>query len=305
MDAWTTDVVVDALGVAEALEARALAFDGHPSLAETVWRDLEDPAEESLSLIAQRDGAPAAFAHLARSDTFAPRHWVLGFVTDPGARDEVPLRDLLDRAVAHALTEGGGRIVAWTFDPSERAEMHLEAAGFAIDRELLQMRVPLPRTEAPAWPPGIEVRTFEIGVDETAWLEVNNRAFANHPEQGGWIESTLTRRMSEPWFDPELFLVAFDDHGLAGFNWLKIHDAHHRDPALGEIFVIGVDPRVQGTGLGRALALAGLELVGERGVSTGLLYVAAENTSAVALYRSLGFEVSRVDRAYARAVEQS
>ena len=50
---------------------------------------------------------------------------------------------------------------------------------------------------------------------------MNNRAFAGHPEQGGWPEPTLARRMAEPWFDPTLFLLAFDAEGLAGFNWLK------------------------------------------------------------------------------------
>ena len=83
-----------------------------------------------------------------------------------------------------------------------------------MQRDLYQMRVALPLDESPAFPDGVEVRPFVPGTDEAAWLEINNRAFANHPEQGGWIRETLARRMAEPWFDPELFLLAFD-----GTSW--------------------------------------------------------------------------------------
>ena len=71
----------------------------------------------------------------------------------------------------------------------------------------------------------------------------------------------------------------------------------------GQIFVIGVDPRMQGTGLGRALALAGLDLVHQRGIDTGMLFCAADNAPALKLYRSLGFTVHRLDRAYERDVQ--
>ncbi|HEY5172616.1 MAG TPA: GNAT family N-acetyltransferase, partial [Acidimicrobiia bacterium] len=128
--------------------------------------------------------------------------------------------------------------------------------------------------------------------------EVNNRAFAGHAEQGGWTAATLARRMTEPWFDPTLFLVAFDAAGAVGFNWMKIHEAHDGDPRIGEIYAVGVDPRAQGTGLGRALAIAGLQAAYERGIETGMLFCAADNEAALALYRSLGFAVHRVDRAY-------
>ena len=144
------------------------------------------------------------------------------------------------------------------------------------------MRVP-PSRHRPEWPAGVRVRPFEVGRDEAAWLEVNNRAFAGHAEQGGWTESTLARRIAEPWFDPSLFLLAFDAVGLVGFNWIKVHEAHDRGPALGEIYVIGVDPRAQGTGLGRALAIAGLQAVHERGIDTGMLFCAADNEAALAL----------------------
>ena len=66
---------------------------------------------------------------------------------------------------------------------------------------------------------------FEPGRDEAAWLAVNNRAFAATPNRAAGPRRRCARRMAEPWFDPTLFLLAFDADGLAGFNWLKVHDA--------------------------------------------------------------------------------
>jgi mycothiol synthase len=59
---------------------------------------------------------------------------------------------------------------------------------------------------------------------------------------------------------------------------------------------------MQGTGLGRALAVAGLDLVHEQTVDTGMLFCAADNAPALKLYRSLGFTIHRLDRAYERDV---
>ncbi|MCI0634196.1 MAG: mycothiol synthase, partial [Actinobacteria bacterium] len=167
-----------------------------------------------------------------------------------------------------------------------------------------EMRVPLPLTDQPEWPAGVKARTFAPGRDEDAWLAVNNRAFAGHPEQSGWVRATLQRRMAEPWFDPEGFLLAVDEHDrIVGFCWTKLHPAEPGEPeALGEIFVIGVDPAHHGGGLGRALVVAGLGSLAGRGVRTGMLFVDGANEAAVGLYRALGFETHRRDRAYARAV---
>ena len=278
-----------------ALDQAATEADGYPSLNEAVWRDLDHDDPDSAGFLL--DGR--AYAHVARSDNFAPRHWALGCVVAPEARvDGVARTAVLRAALNHVREHGGGRVVFWLLGAATADDTALGELTLEPDRDLYEMRVPLPLDETPRWPPSVEVRTFEPGRDEHAWLDVNNRAFANHAEQGGWIEETLHRRMEEPWFDPTLFFLAFDAKGLAGFNWLKIHDAHGRDPRLGEIFVIGVDPRMQGSGLGRALAVHGLAAVHDRGIDTGSLFVAAENAGAVHLYRSLGFDIHRTDRAY-------
>ena len=90
------------------------------------------------------------------------------------------------------------------------------------------MRVPLPLADPARWPDGTTVRTFACGEDEAAWLAVNNRAFAGHPEQGGWTVDMLRAPRGGALVRPDGFLLAFDDDGLAGFNWMKVHPADRR-----------------------------------------------------------------------------
>jgi mycothiol synthase len=274
---------------------------GHPALGAAVWRDLASPGADSIGLLARHDGHADAYLHVARSDTFAPRHWVLGLAASD-SMSNAAIAQLLDAAARHVARHGGGEVVVWRFDPTADDDAAFARQGFVAQRDLYQMRVALPLAETARFPDSIRVRTFDPGRDEDAWLAVNNAAFGNHPDQGGWVRSTLDRRLAEPWFDPSLFLLAEDDAGLAGFNWLKVHEPDGRDPRIGEIFVIGVDPGHQGLGLGRSLAVEGLARVAARGITTGMLFVAAENAAALALYRSLGFTVHRTDRAYARTV---
>ena len=277
-----------------ALDAAARAIDGHDALGEAVWLDLEAPGADSVGFLI--DGR--AYIHVFRLGT----HWSAGTIRMPDARDRATTTTLLDAAVAHVATHGGGHLGCWVFGATDADDASFGAAGLRAARELFEMRVPLPRAEEPKWPAGVSVRAFEPGRDDAEWLRVNNRAFADHPDQGGWTEATLRQRMGEPWFDPSLFLLAIDAGGIAGFDWCKVHAPREPDPALGEIYVIGVDPRAQSTGLGRALVIAGLAALHGRGVTTGMLFCAADNTGALALYRSIGFEVHRTDRAYAREV---
>jgi mycothiol synthase len=252
-------------------------------------------------LIASHDGQAIGALHARASETGVPRH-TFAVVVDPAVRATGVARQLVEHALGLVAERGGGPVELWAFGADDQADAFARATGFTPARELWQMRVPLPLDEPPAWPEGVRVRTFEPGRDEDAWLAVNNRAFRDDPDQGGWTRETLALREGEPWFDPAGFLLAEVGDELGGFCWTKVHPAEPpREPgALGEIYVIGVDPKHQGTGLGRALVVGGLDSLHQRDVSTGMLFVDAANKPAVSLYRALGFDVARVDRAYTR-----
>ncbi|MGD0066053.1 MAG: mycothiol synthase [Streptosporangiaceae bacterium] len=240
--------------------------------------------------VATVDGEIAAYAHLA-----PPGPEVSGeLVVDPGRRRQGIGRALVGELAAAA---NGHLLQLWAHGDLPAAASLARVAGLERFRTLWQLRRSLrdPVTR-PEFPPGRRLRTFVPGQDEDEWLALNGRAFAKHPEQGGWTRHDLQLREREPWFDPAGFFIA-ERHGqMAGFHWTKVHP-----PGVGEVYVVGVDPVEQGSGLGRALTLAGLEHLRDLGLQEAMLYVDGDNTAAIRMYEALGFTRARTDVMYRRA----
>ena len=219
-------------------------------------------------------------------------HVPTGWSVDLDASSQGAAEDLLAAAVQAVRDDGGGLLRLWARAGDPVVVSAGEAQGFELERELLQLRRALPVDEA--W--HLDVRPFVVGQDEAAWLEVNNRAFAWHPEQGHWTLEDLQARFAEPWFDPAGFLLHDEGGRLTGFCWTKEH--RDVDPPMGEIYVIAVDPDAGRHGLGRALTLAGLDHLHAAGLGIGMLYVDGTNVAGRRLYDRLGFATHHVDRSY-------
>lgn len=287
----------DVAAVTELLDVAA-QVDGHAPLDEHQWLDLVNGGRHDFAgLVAWEPGHghPVGYAQVTREQAGGHAStWALEWVVDPHhRRPEMGVaRTLLDAAVGLVAEAGGGHVHMWIPKPTPASDALAATIGLRRGRELRQLRRPLP-VDASAT---VEVRPFVPGQDEAAWLEVNNRAFSWHPEQGGWDLETLRNREAQPWFDPDGFLLHERDGKLAGFCWTKVHPDH--EPPLGEIYVVAVDPGFQGLGLGRELVLAGLDHLARRGLTEAMLYVDADNGSALGLYEKLGFSLDHVDQAY-------
>lgn len=317
-DAWLVQSLNGPAEPGLLAELRALAeaaedTDGHPPFSEQTLVQLREAQEAVLLLLAYQQPDAAGSALLVGvavlledqdGSTEQPAS-TLELTVQPNFRNQGIGRAILERL---RDSRGPHGIKAWSHGSHAAAEKLAEEFGFAPIRELLRMRLSSDSdadTAASAttarWPDGVAMRSFVPGQDEEAWLAVNAAAFAHHPEQGAMTLGDLHARMAESWFDPAGFLLAVDGNDqILGFHWTKVHPGANGHADLGEVYVVGVAPQAQGTGLGKALTIAGIEYLHRRGLEAIMLYVDADNTAAVALYRKLGFSRWDADVMYGR-----
>lgn len=262
-------------------------------LSDHLWLDLlagGAPGFVGVRVVAA-EGRPTAYAQVSPAAGGAE----LEVIGDEPAE----MLDAVETALDAFAAGGGGHLTWWVDDPTDGHAALAAAHGLVPDRSLHEMRRALPHERHA----DIATRAFQPGTsDEDAWLKVNNRAFAGHPEQGAWTRDTLASRIAADWFDAEGFRLHEVAEGatrrLAGFCWTKVHPATDREPELGEIYVIAADPDFAGRGLGTQLTLAGLDSLSARGVTTADLYVDGGNAAARALYERLGFHIHRTRTAF-------
>jgi mycothiol synthase len=284
-----------------ALIAAAAAADGQVPLSEEARLAVAHGRPGAIHLIEHgAAGAVLGYAYIGNVDPEDPdggRSCEL--VIAPEARG-AGLGTLLAR---DALKAGATRF--WAHGAHPGARRVAAKLGLVESRELRLMEVTgwTPAALSPKPPAGISIRAFRTGEDEDAWLAVNAEAFADHPEQGKWTRTDLDERIAEPWFDAAGFFLAERGTGaereLAGFHWTKTHPAGaYAEEEVGEVYVLGVAPSAQGTGLGHVLLHQGLDYLTKRGFRTVILYVDGDNTAAVRLYERAGFHTRSVDLEY-------
>lgn len=294
---WRSTLTADEQRLVRELVTAATGFDGVAPVGEQVLRELAHDRAGHL-LITETDEA-VGYLNLSPDAAMAE------LVVHPRLRR----RGFGTELVRAAVAETAGRTRFWAHGTLEPARATAAALGLVPVRELLQMRRSLRGTHDLVRPaPGVRIRTYAGADDDAELLRVNNAAFADHPEQGGWTDVQLAERRNEPWFDPAGLFLAFDDSGgdgagkLLGFHWTKVHSD---EDGLGEVYVVGVDPSAQGRGLGQLLTAVGIASLADRlaGAAdpTVLLYVESDNVAAVRTYQRLGFRTHSVDTAYAVA----
>lgn len=161
----------------------------------------------------------------------------------------------------------------------------VEAHGFLLDDDYcyIQMHhfLSLPLQE-PVLPEGFLLRPLAGEQEVEAYVEVHRAAFASTSMTIEWRSRTLRT----PHYHPELDLVAVAPDGtLAGFcvGWLD------QERQIGQVEPLGVHPRFQSMGLGRALLLESLRRFKAHGAQSVLVETEDNRSPARHTYESVGF----------------
>lgn len=288
------------------LLAAAARADGHEPVGEHKFLRIKRGDDVAAAMLAfdhtdDSDGRLAGYAHTVTYGDGDDRRVSCEFVVHPDARRRGIGRQLLAQALEHAAAQEARRIDVWAYNDSP-ASAHMAAQfGFAAARRLLHLHRhvgDVPRVDAPAHS---RLRAFVPGQDDAAWLALNNRIFAGHPEQGSWTLDDLQARIAQPWFDARDVLMLEVGGKLAGFCWIKIEE-RGAEGRVGEIYVIGTAPEHRGSGLGRYLLASALAHLRERATRIAAIYVDESNRAAVSLYEANGFHHHHVDVCYTRAL---
>jgi mycothiol synthase len=222
-------------------------------------------------------------------------------VVDPNHRKTGAGKALLAKAIQIC----GQNLRLWSHGDLPAASALAESNNFQRIRTVLQMSRRLDEiTPINQIDKQIVIRSFLPAIDDQSWLELNNKIFANHPEQGNWQLTDLKLRQKEDWFDPAGFFIAEQNKQMIGFVWTKVHGAtshqhdgspSHDHEGIGEIYITGVDPALAGGGVGKSLTTTGLNYMKYQGIENAILYVDEDNQAARGLYSSLGFKQSGKD----------
>ncbi len=292
----------DALDQIHHLLAETTRIEGHAPIGEHKMAHLSVGASDWDGILAygEHHDDLIGYAHLRWNPGGDDPRLAVEVVVHPDHREEGVQAALLDATRTTVARAGGGRLFLWVHRVEEPKETLAFEMGFDIQRELAFMRRKAHPAPEPAVRDDVIVRAYAGPADDAAFLEVNNAAFPDHPENGGWDVEEFRQRRSLPWFDPAGLFMAFrrDADGSEGeplgFHWTKWHthegQAHAPHGPLGEVYVLAVHPRAQGIGLGRHLLQVGMQHLARRSEDI-VLYVDCASTGPVTLYRSEGFDV--------------
>ena len=282
---------------------RTTNHDGTPPIAEHMLLHLRYGGDKADShLLVEKDNQVIGYAHLDQTDLVAGP--CVELVVDPSYRGQGIGQQLLGAAIKIC----GENLRLWVHGEQEAAHSLASSFNFEKIRTVLQMSKSLSDIQpVPVIDQEIVIRSFLPGIDSDAWLELNNKVFKDHPEQGGWQLSDLNHRLSEEWFDEKGFFIVEKNKQVIASTWTKVHGEHSHDhageashdhPAIGEIYITAVDPSYTGLGIGKALTITALNYLKYQGLTDAMLYVDCDNKAALDLYYSLGFELSSEDILY-------
>jgi len=175
----------------------------------------------------------------------------------------------------------------------------LRAAGFELVRRSWEMAIDLSVPRSPlATPPGVELRTFEVGRDERTFWQIHETAFVGHfgftPSPFESFEGEWYR--SKSWDPSRVVFAELDGDTVGVAGWVDADTD-------GYVADVSVLPDYRRRGIARAILCRLFDDIERAGKVRTTLTVDSENENgAVGLYEGVGMHAYREWHVYGRRI---
>jgi len=233
---------------------------------------------------AELDGLLVGYADMVRELEIG--RVILEGAVHPTHRGRGVGNSLLEIAIDHGRKLGAKVVQIPIAQRMHAGESFVQKRGFRVVRRHWQMSLTQYGRGVFNIPHGFELRHFEPGEEESL-CALQNLAFT-----GSWgfrpnTVEDIRYLVNTSCCHPEGILLISEGQRKVGYCWAMDHPT---EKEKGYIRMMGVDPGYRGQGLGRAILVAGIEYLRERGMKEIELLVDSRNTSAKRLYQSMGFK---------------
>ena len=197
---------------------------------------------------------------------------------------------------------------AWAMDTEKERIALLRRFGFEQVRWFFDMvRPSLDEIEEPMLPEGLEFRPLREEQLRQLW-DADMESFRDHWGGFDGSEESYQRWRSDPKFDIDLLVVAWDGDEIAGGVVNEINEVENKafNRKRGWLQSVFVRRPWRRRGVGRAVVLRSLQALRVRGMTSAGLGVDADNPNgALGLYTGTGFEVELRSAAYRKPLADS
>ena len=218
---------------------------------------------------------------------------LFNFLVHPKYRRKGIATNLIQNALIRAKEVEAKVVQAEVPEANLAAKNLLSRLGFKSVRRFFELSLLLQDDIGPDVEHSLMSRALKRGEEERL-THIQNRLFA-----GTWgfnpnTTEEITYRLNLCGCTPEDVIMLYNGDESIGYCWTTINSDENLALGTnrGRIHMMGVDPDYRGKGLGRAVLLAGLIHLMEKGVELAQLTVDSLNNVACSLYKSVGFEIS-------------
>lgn len=274
------------------VEAYNQLYPARPLTSDAFHQRLEDAVgDDGRIWVTEIDGRAAAYALIAPIPGLPGMAHLEGLVTPEQQRQGIGGR-LLHHTRDAARRLGLRQLSSPVETLDSPAAYFLQKHGFALEHEEIIFRRSLlqPLPEIAAASSG-KIITLPRRSAIPRFRTLYDQAFAGLP----WMQPYSQAEVAWLLQAAEDLLFLRIDKRMAGFAWLQFNnpqaDEQLRQERMGLIEPVGVLPEYQGQGYGRFLVTAALRELQSRGAQQAQIGTWSTNEPAIALYKSLGFEI--------------